>query len=422
MWPSSQIELNAIQTPRTDSWMLIHRRSDELRVHLPVMDDIEIASGFEAIARLEPLWNEAGARSGVGAFERFELVRAAAQLAERRGAEPLVAVLRRKGRAVSLLPLRCERLLGARTAVPLVYPLAQYTDVAGEALNPDDLVRLCDLLGRKGTDVLLLRKVRQDSGLYAALSRHARSQRARETAHYIDLQAYETFAAYDASFSSRTRRNRRQRQQRLESQAGPLSFEVLHGAEAAAACDTAVIWKRRWLAARGVSSPVFDAGDWERLFRAAVCSGGAIVTVLKAGAALVAVEIGFADRTSYVSYLGAYDEAFSAFSPGQEQMLRTIAWCFEQGFARYDLLAPADDYKRHWSREGTGVAIDDYAIALTHVGRGITALRRHVRPIARDFYHGLSPELRVAGNRYGAPAAAVAAAAATAGALIVALE
>jgi CelD/BcsL family acetyltransferase involved in cellulose biosynthesis len=91
-------------------------------------------------------------------------------------------------------------------------------------------------------------------------------------------------------------------------------------------------------------------------------------------------------------------------------MLRTIAWCFAQGFTRYDLLAPADDYKRQWARTDTGVALDDYAIALTSVGRGIAGVRRHVRPLARDLYLRLRPEIRVAGGRYGVPAAAAAAA------------
>jgi CelD/BcsL family acetyltransferase involved in cellulose biosynthesis len=386
------------------------------------MDDLEIVSGLDAIIRLQPLWNEAGARwGGHGAFERFELVAAAARLASRRGAEPMVAVVRRDGQAQTLLPLRRERMLGTRAAVPLIHPLAQYTDVAGQALRPQDLARVCDRLNQKGIDVLLLRKVRQDSGLHDALSAHGQSQRAREVSYYIDLAAHGTFAQYEASFSSRTRRNRRQREQRLCSEAGPLTFEVLRGAEAAKAFETAVAWKRRWLAERGVSSPVFDSGDWEHLLRGTVLSGSAIVTALSARSALAAVEIGFADRTGYLSYLGAYDERYSAFSPGQLQMLRTIAWCFEQGFSRYDLLAPADDYKRQWTRTGTGVVVDDYAIALTHVGRGVAELRRHVRPIARDFYHRLSPEIRVAGGRYGMPAAALAAAAA-AGAVIAVIE
>jgi hypothetical protein len=69
----------------------------------------------------------------------------------------------------------------------------------------------------------------------------------------------------------------------------------------------------------------------------------------------------------------------------------------------------------------THVGVDDYAIALTHIGRGISELRRHVRPLARDVYHRLSPEVRIAGGRYGVPAAAVAAAAA-ASAVIAAIE
>ncbi len=386
------------------------------------MDEIEIASGFDAIARLHPLWNEAGARSGgLGVFERFDLVEAAACIATQAGAEPLVVMVRRQGRVETLLPLRRERRLGARIAVPLVHPLAQYTDVAGKPLAAHELPPLCGKLAEKGIDVLLLRKVRADSGLFEALTQHAQSQRANESALYIDLQAYSNFAAYDASFSSRTQRNRRQRRQRLEAAAGPLSFDVLRGNEAMAAFDTAVAWKRAWLAERGISSPVIASGHWENLLRGTVSSGAAIVTALCAGGSLAAIEVGFGDRSTYVSYLGAYDPKLSAFSPGQEQMRRTIAWCFDQGFARYDLLAPADDYKRQWARTDTAIAIDDYAIALTHVGRGMAELRRHIRPLARDIYHSLSPEMRVAGGRYGVPAAA-AAAAMCAGAVIAALE
>ncbi|HEX2840008.1 GNAT family N-acetyltransferase [Hyphomicrobium sp.] len=386
------------------------------------MDAIEIASGIDAVARLHLLWKEAGARAGgLGAFDQFDLVVAAAHIATQSGAEPLVAIFRREGRVKTVLPLRRERRLGARIAVPLVYPLAQYTNVVGEPLAPHELPPLCKTLSEKGLDILLLRKVRADSGLFEALSQNAQSQNAVETALYIDLSAYPNFASYEATFSNRTQRNRRQRRQRLEAAAGPLTFDVLRGNDAMAAFDTALAWKRLWLAERGVSSPVFDSGAWEDLLRSTVTSGSAIVTALRAGESFAAVEVGFADRKTYVSYLGAFDPTLSAHSPGQEQMRRTIAWCFEQGFARYDLLAPADDYKRQWARTDTGVAVDDYAIALTPVGRGMAEIRRHIRPLARDIYHSLSPEMRVAGGRYGKPAAA-AAAAMCAGAVIAALE
>lgn len=389
----------------------------------PAKDDLEIVSGTEAIARLAPLWREVGARAvdGLGAFDAFDLVLRAAETAARAGMEPLVAVFRRKGRGAALLPLRCERLLGARVAVALVHPLAQYTDIIGEALHPHELALLCTRLSARGIDVLLLRKVRADSGLHEALARHGKSQRAGETALYIDLAAYGTFAAYEASFSGSTRRNRRQRRQKLEALAGPLSFEVLRGEKALPAFDAALTWKQAWLAERGMSSPVLDGGRWEQLLRSTVTSGAAIVSVLRAGGSPVAVEIGFAQGATYAAYLGAFAPDYSAASPGQEQMLRTIAWCFDAGFARYDLLAPADDYKRQWARRDTGVAIDDHAIALSPVGRGVAELRRHVRPLARDFYLRLSPEMRVAGGRYGVPAAA-AAAAVCAGAVIAALE
>ncbi len=387
------------------------------------MNDIEIVSGHPAISGLAPLWHEAAAHGCVRTFETFELVRGAAKVAEDNGSEPLVLVFRRNGKVASLLALRAERLMGARMAIALVHPLAQYADTAGAALEPLEFERACRMLAKRGINALLLRKVRADSGLHGVLSRRGHSQDASETALYIDLSAYESFAAYDGSFSSTTRRNRRQRRQKLETLAGPLSFAVLRGAEALPAFDTAIAWKRDWLAARGISSPVFDGGAWEGLLRGMVSSGEAIVSTLRGGDKLVAVEVGFADDKTYIAYLGAFEPELGTVSPGQEQMLRTIAWCFEQGFARYDLLAPADDYKRQWARKETGVSIDDYMVALTAVGRGVAEVRRRVRPVARDLYLRLSPDVRAAGGRYGKPAATVAAAAALcASAVLAAIE
>jgi CelD/BcsL family acetyltransferase involved in cellulose biosynthesis len=386
------------------------------------MTEIEIIGGSDAIARLGPLWAEVASHGRLGAFETFDLVQPAASLAQQHGSEPLVVMVRENGRPVSLLPLRRERLLGARTAVPLLQPLAQYADVVGKALDAACFAPMCAQLTKSGFDLILLRKVRADSGLHPLLDGHALSQRATERALYIDLRSYESFATFDASFSSTTRRNRRQRRKRLESEAGPLSFDVLRGNNAVAAFDTAIAWKRRWLADRGISSPVFDRGPWETLLRGAVSSGAAIVSRLSAGSTPVAMEVGFAEGATYISYLGAFDARFGAYSPGQEQMLRTVAWCFEQGLERYDLLAPADDYKRQWVRKDTGVALDDYAIALTQVGRGVAEVRRHVRPLARDIYLKLTPEIRVAGGRYGVPAAAAAAAAVCASMVIATLE
>lgn len=386
------------------------------------MDEIQIVSGPEAIGQLGPLWHAVGARHGAGGpFDAFEIVRAAAETAAQNGFGPLVAVFRRDGHAATLLALRGERLVGARVAVPLVYPLAQYATLVGAPLSPDALRQLRDALCKQGFDVLLLRRVRADGGLHDALTEAGRSQGAPETALFIDLHAFGSFSAYDASFSSGTRRNRRQRRQKLEALAGPISFEIRRGADALAAFDTAIKWKRMWLAERGVSSAVFDAGPWEALLRETVASGTALVSTLHAGASLAAVEVGYADGPSYMAYLGAFDPKLSALSPGQEQMLRTIAWCFKAGFNRYDLLAPADEYKQQWARSGSGVAIDDYAVALTPIGRGVAELRRHVRPLAREIYHRLSPDVRVAGERYGMPAVA-AAAAMCAGAVIAAIE
>ncbi len=198
------------------------------------MSDIQIVSGYDAIPALEPVWHdrERARVGGAGAFEQFDLVLQAAKAIAREGGEPLVASISRDGLPMTLLPLRRERIIGSRAAIPLVYPLAQYTNAVGWAISPEDMPPLCNALSKAGLDMLLLRKVREDSGLHDALAVHGQSQNAAETALYIDLNAYKTFDAYEASFSNPTRRNRRQRRQKLEAARGPLSFEVLFGAEA----------------------------------------------------------------------------------------------------------------------------------------------------------------------------------------------
>lgn len=240
-----------------------------------------------------------------------------------------------------------------------------------------------------------------DSGLAGAFDPAHRIE--NEAAPFIDIAKHAGFEDYAQRFGKQTRRNRKQRRKRLEQAHGALTFEVLRGTAGRTAIAGALAWKRQWLAAQEMTSPVLDGDTCEAVLRAACDDPSACVSVLRAGGEAIAVEIGFTAGTHYAAYLGAYDPAVARFSAGQEQMLHTIEWCFANGFARYDLLAPASAYKTGWA-DGS-VAVHDYCVALSVRGNGYAMLRKLAQSPMQRRLRDLSPSVRKSARRYGLPAA-----------------
>ncbi len=115
---------------------------------------------------------------------------------------------------------------------------------------------------------------------------------------------------------------------------------------------------------------------------------------MRAGGEPAAVELGFACRGEYIAYLGAFDPALARFSVGQEQMVRTISWCFEHSFTRYDLLAPDDPYKRFWTRDNEPVAVMDFMLPTSITGQAYALAHRYGRPLAKRMMLALPTPIR----------------------------
>lgn len=370
---------------------------------------IEIYAGRAGVERLQGLWGEIARQHGAGGvFEDPQLALIAAEAAEAGGSRPLIVVVRDgDGRARTLLPLRLTGRCGVRTAQALTAPLAQYSDVVGAALSAYELsVVSAKLYSEYGVDLMLFRRVRSDGGLADALAANGLAQNAATSAPYIDLEAFGSFAAYEASFSNSTRRSRRRRREKLEEACGALEFSVLQGEDALPMLDAAIAWKRAWLESQGLKSPVLDGGPWEKSLRASAASLRGVTSVLLAGTRPVAIELGFLAHGVYTSYLGAFDPEFARFGVGQEQLRRTIEWAFDAGATRFDLMAPSDDYKLQLTRSPeTAVAVEDYVVPLTTLGRGMAEVRKHARPAARSLVLNIHPDVRAVGTRYAKPAA-----------------
>lgn len=360
-----------------------------------VETSLRIATGIDEIRTLGPLWARISEAGGLRTpFESFPHILSSARAATETNSLPLIAI-HEKSDGVAALPLRTDTHLGVRRVMALTFPLAQYFDCAGVALEPCDLTALCRLLRRHfGVDALIFRKVPEGGGLWRALVTHGATMSEPAEGPYIDLVRFATFDAYDASFSNKTRRARRQRRQKLEAGYGPLSLMVLAGDQGSRVLSTALDWKVRWLNAFGQASPVLDGAAWQEALCACARSDNARLSALYAGDRLVAAELGFIARQHYVAYLGAFDPELSTMSPGQEQMMRTIAWAIKNGITRYDLLAPGDVYKRHWTREPTAINVADFTIALTGLGQSYAFARNTARPLAKRLFKAMPASLR----------------------------
>jgi CelD/BcsL family acetyltransferase involved in cellulose biosynthesis len=354
----------------------------------------------------------AHARPG-NVFQQRAIAAAALHPEKAREQQAVFAVVSRDSQIISILPLRLARHFGILVASDLAAPVSQYADVIGQPLGADDLAAItAGLQTQFRADALLLRRMRDDSGLVGAFADMApASVTTTSAAPFINLAAYGRFAAYAARFGKKTNRMRKQRRQKLEELHGPLSFATFRGRQGRDKLVMALQWKRDWLVKRGLSSTVFDGGSNEAMLRRIGDSEAMCVSVLSAGGRPVAIELGLVHSTHYAAYLGAFDPALTRFSPGQEQMLRTLEWCFAQGFTRYDLLPPDDDYKLIWTE--TKEPVRDHCVALSPLGTGYVLLRRLAHSRMQSVLRTLPDKAR----RYGPAAVGMGAAAAVVGIL-----
>lgn len=384
------------------------QHDDRLTAASPQPAEVSLVSGLGVAAMLQHAYeaNTRAPRPGT-VFHQTGLLLAA--LAALPPEQALVAIVKRAGAVQTLWPLRIDRrVYGVRLATELASPLTQYSEVIGEPLDDDTFHALRELLrGQHRVDAILCRNVRADSGLAAALAGTPEASIDQDAAPYVDLQAFDTFEAYCEQFSKQTLRTRRQRRRKLEAAHGPLGFTVLSGSAGQEAVARALQWKQQWLREQALSSRVVGADEQEAMLIAAINGPGVHVSVLSADKRPIAIELGFANRQHYAAFMGAFDPALASFSPGQEQMMLTLEWCFEQGFSRYDLLPPRDAYKLQWTKGRGEEPVQDYCVPLTPLGTLYQLARQHARARIKRAILALPKDVRAKALRYGPIAAGI---------------
>jgi CelD/BcsL family acetyltransferase involved in cellulose biosynthesis len=334
---------------------------------------LETIRDRRAIYRLEPEWRalmvKAARRATI--YQSFDWAAACADQMKP-GTQLCILAARERGRLVAIAPLAVESCIGLSTLRWLGGSLAIYGDVLADTSVdvPEWLGRaLADLAARGEAQSLLLDNVRADARVAPFLASMGR-ETVEKQAPWIDMSGLGTFPAWRDHQSRSTRRSRSRRLKQLEA-AGTVSFVFERaGSSAAERIARLIAMKRDWAARRGVVSRTI----WDRSFEATVKSLvssdsrlDARFSMLLLDGKAIAIELGFVAGGVYVSYLGAYDPEYEAFSPGILQLERTLEACFAEGVESFDLQPPADAYKQSFANKQTRVS--SFAIALTGIGR-----------------------------------------------------
>jgi CelD/BcsL family acetyltransferase involved in cellulose biosynthesis len=271
-------------------------------------------------------------------------------------------------RGCLFLPLSIARECGCRVARVLAEPLAEYTTGAGEAIGPEDLARALAVLRQQHrVDLLLLRRVPDDSSLAHSLAELGATTQAATQAPYTPLAkgapAPNARGGLPAAYRDACRLRRRL--------AGPgYAFEVFAaGPEARQAMEHALAWKLEWVKERALVSRVGTDHALNSTFGELYATPGlgAYAGVLRLDGEPVAIETGFRCGKRFFAGVRAYRPDRKKDGVGKVAIAETLEWCAREGVSEYDHGPPGDAYKFEWAEKS--IALADRVLPLTWRGR-----------------------------------------------------
>ncbi|HRF07768.1 MAG TPA: GNAT family N-acetyltransferase [Xanthobacteraceae bacterium] len=350
--------------------------------------DAEIFSGPDALDAVKAGWRELEREGALQTpFQSYAVAEASLDAHRAHGHVPHIIVIREGSTLAAILPLVMTSMAGSKVLRFLGDPLIQYGDaILSRAGTEAHLMQALLATGTLGADAALFRKVRNDAKLSPLLSRRAHVSSVEE-APYIDLRRETTLPPRDMRELRRYRR-------RL-AELGDVELRITRGDCAYDCVRTALELKRNWLAAKGYTSSVIGDPHWEAVLTSLVADHTSLLACarLEVGGKLAAIEIAITQGKRWHAFLGAINSEFAKSGPGQVQMADTIAHAREEGFAAYDLLAPADPFKRVIA---TGaIAVCDYALPLSLQGQ-VAARALRFAPQAKTLLAKLPAPLRSA--------------------------
>ena len=371
--------------------------------------EFEIVSSRDAFDTLAGEWNELFARVGRGpqAFQAFDWNRHWCNHYLRprneRGCRLAILTGRRQGRLVMVWPLVTTRVAGLLQLSWMGDPVSQYGDILAEP-SSDALVlqraAWAHLLAAIKPDFVRLARVREDATIAPLIAELGALVTQRRAAPYARRE--------DAEKAVQSRNHRRNAAKNL-TKLGTVTFvEEAGNAAASATAMTAIDWKRDQLLERGILSPAVADPRFAAFFADVLADpnmASACRTIaLECNGTPAAASILVTCKDHIAGHVAAFNPAFEKASVGMLMLEGAKARAFSEGFAVFDLLAPADAYKARLAPNEIGVI--DWAVPVTRAGGVYARLYlAHLRGALKRILAALPvPVGRFIAARYGRPA------------------
>lgn len=196
---------------------------------------------------------------------------------------------------------------------------------------------------------------------------------ASPTILWHQFESWEAFTHYAKRNESKLFSGAQRRQRKLEKEVG--AVQLTFNDPQADVLNTCFRWKSEQLHRQGEPNPFANPTHLQFL-RALVASGILLVSTLRAGQQLIAIDLSMMHQGRFYSWISTYNAAYAQYSPGRLLLHRMLQESFQQGHTEFDLLLGGEDYKWHYA---------------THV-RLISELG--VRPLPRKLNHLVKTALR----------------------------
>ena len=270
------------------------------------------------------------------------------------------------------LNLQVTSLLGVKIAEMSGEPIIQYND--WQCIDKDFTVfqnKIVPQLKQKKIDLVYFHNVKAGSNLCLQIESIGEII-AHKKAPYIDLTKFTDLDDYFKSLSANSRKSKRRGVKKIET-AFQVEFKTLIDQQIEANLfDQVIALKRNQLNRLGLTSRLFESPAEIQNLKNIILKPNkdfqCIFSLLKCDGKIAAAEIGYLFNGTYYSFLGAMDDAFQSYSPGNCQLIKTIEWALKNKVETFDLLPPADAYKFSWT-DDSYIKVSDFILPLSFKGQ-----------------------------------------------------
>ncbi|MBZ9944361.1 GNAT family N-acetyltransferase [Mesorhizobium sp. BR1-1-13] len=362
---------------------------------------LEIVTSEARLAEVGPAWTELWRRAEGLIFQSHAWVTAWWQTAPDRELRGLrIGLIWNGDRIDAVIPLATVRRKGVNVLEWAAKDHSDYGDVlVAPDCDPAAVAALWqEISAAGGFDLVYLNRLLPDAAMRTLLAPASapkmalRPNRRSETSFRV-AGPWRTGADWFGEQTKKMRQNYRRGRKFLE-EGGEVRFRLMSPDEPMQpVLDRLAEFKRKWLAAHGHESNLFDEGSPALGALVAVLAREGLlhVFVLECAGMVVAVSINFVQRNTMMAFVTTYDPDVERASPGMVLMMDYIQWSIDRGLTMVDFLCGGEDFKRRFATQS--VTLD--SVLGTRTLRGtLAALADRTLHAGRELHQRLRPDPR----------------------------